>query len=117
MLAMRVIPYLTQQFCLRIKGDFFTTTLIAPSGRGGVEDTTFEAKDPKKIRGQGQGPTSRGQTLSRPWTEKLEAKAQGHKAQVFSEKKVPKTIFQVISKKKKGVWARRRRFFAKNQPF
>ena len=59
--------------------------------RGGVEDTRLEAKakDTKKIRGQDQGQPFRGQTLSRPRTEMLEAKAkdQGHKAQVLSEKK------------------------------
>ena len=45
--------------------------------RGAVEDTTFEAKakDSKKIRCQGQGPTFRRQTLSRPRTEMVEAKA------------------------------------------
>ena len=37
--------------------------------RGGVEDTRLEAKDTKKIRGQGQ--PFRGQTLSRPRTEML----------------------------------------------
>ena len=45
----------------------------------------------KKIRGQGQGQGQpfRGQTLSRPRTGMLEAKAkdQGHKAQVLSKKK------------------------------
>ena len=43
----------------------------------------------KKIRGQGQGQPFRGQTLSRPRTGMLEAKAkdQGHKAQVLSKKK------------------------------
>ena len=43
--------------------------------RGGVEDTRLEAKakDTKKIRGQGQ--PFRGQTLSRPGTVMLEAKA------------------------------------------
>ena len=69
--------------------------------RGGVEDTRLEAKakakDTKKIRGQGQGQGQpfRGQTLSRPRTGMLEAKAkdQGHKAQVLSKKK---------KKKKKG---------------
>ena len=65
--------------------------------RGGVEDTRLEAKakDTKKIRGQGQGQPFRGQTLSRPRTGMLEAKAkdQGHKAQVLSKKK----------KKKKGL--------------
>ena len=47
-------------------------------GRGGVEDITFKdtAKDMKKI--QGKGPTFRGQTLSRPRTEMVEAKDQGH---------------------------------------
>ena len=98
--------------------------------RGGVEDTRLEAKakDTKKIRGQGQGQGQpfRGQTLSRPRTGMLEAKAkdQGHKAQVLSKKKKKKRssqkfftrspkkkkkkkkkvftkIFQAISKKKK----------------
>ena len=62
--------------------------------RGGVEDTRLEAKakDTKKIRGQGQGQPFRGQTLSRPRTGMLEAKAkdQGHKAQVLSKKKKKK---------------------------
>ena len=51
--------------------------------RGGIEDTRLEAKakDTKKIRGQGQGQPFQGQTLSRPRTGMLEAKAkdQGHK--------------------------------------
>ena len=78
------------------------------TSRGGVEDTRLEAKakDTKKIRGQGQGQPFRGQTLSRPRTGMLEAKAkdQGHKAQVLSKKKKKKVftkIFQAISKKKK----------------
>ena len=41
----------------------FICTIIT---RGGVEDTRLEAKDTKKIRGQGQ--PFRGQTLSRPRT-------------------------------------------------
>ena len=59
-------------------------------------DTRLEAKakDTKKIRGQGQGQGQpfRGQTLSRPRTGMLEAKAkdQGHKAQVLSKKKKKK---------------------------
>ena len=73
--------------------------------RGGVEDTRLEAKakDTKKIRGQGQGQPFRGQKLSRPRTGMLEAKDQGHKAQVLSKKKkkVFTKIFQAISKKKK----------------
>ena len=43
----------------------------------------------KKIRGQGQGQPFRGQTLSRPRTEMLEAKAkdQGHKRKCSPKKK------------------------------
>ena len=80
--------------------------------RGGVEDTRLEAKakakDTKKIRGQGQGQGQpfRGQTLSRPRTEMLEAKAkdQGHKAQVLSKKKkkdLHKNFSGDLRKKKK----------------
>ena len=69
--------------------------------RGGVEDTRLEAKakakDTKKIRGQGQ--PFRGQTLSRPRTGMLEAKAkdQGHKAQVLSKKKKKKGLHKNFS--------------------
>ena len=80
--------------------------------RGGVEDTRLEAKakakDTKKIRGQGQGQGQpfRGQTLSRPRTGMLEAKAkdQGHKAQVLSKKKkkgLHKNFSGDLRKKKK----------------
>ena len=76
------------------------------AARGGVEDTRLEAKakakDTKKIRGQGQ--PFRGQTLSRPRTGMLEAKAkdQGHKRKCSPKrKKVFTKIFQAISKKKK----------------
>ena len=61
--------------------------------RGGVEDTRLEAKakakDTKKIPGQGQGQPFRGQTLSRPRTGMLEAKAkdQGHSRKGFPKKK------------------------------
>ena len=59
----------------------------------------------KKIRGQGQGQPFRGQTLSRPRTGILEAKAkdQGHKRKCSpnKKKKVFTKIFQAISKKKK----------------
>ena len=86
--------------------------MLARITRGGVEDTRLEAKakakDTKKIRGQGQGQGQpfRGQTLSRPRTGMLEAKAkdQGHKAQVLSKKKKKKGLhknFPAISKKKK----------------
>ena len=73
--------------------------------RGGVEDTRLEAKakDTKKIRGQGQGQPFRGQTLSRPRTGMLEAKAkdQGHKRKCSPKKKVFTKIFQAISTKKR----------------
>ena len=76
--------------------------------RGGVEDTRLEAKakDTKKIRGQGQGQPFRGQTLSRPRTGMLGAKAkdQGHKAQVLSKKKkkgLHKNFSGDLQKKKK----------------
>ena len=71
----------------------YPTKTRDPTIRGGVEDTRLEAKakakDTKKIRGQGQGQEQpfRGQTLSRPRTGMLEAKDQGHKAQVLSKKK------------------------------
>ena len=93
--------------------------------RGGVEDTRLEAKakDTKKIRGQGQGQGQpfRGQTLSRPRTGMLEAKAkdQGHKAQVLSKKKKKKKkvftkIFQTISKKKKKKKRSSQKFFKRS---
>ena len=44
--------------------------------RGVVKDTRLEAKDTKKIQGQGQ--PFRGQILSRPRTGMLEAKDKGH---------------------------------------
>ena len=61
----------------------------------------------KKIRGQGQGQGQgqghpfRGQTLSRPRTGMLEAKAkdQGHKAQVLSKKKKKKRFSQKFFKR------------------
>ena len=73
--------------------------------RDGVEDTRLEAKDTKKIRGQGQGQGQpfRGQTLSRPRTGMLEAKAkdQGHKAQVLSKKKFSGDLQKKKKKKKR----------------
>ena len=66
---------------------------FATVGRGGVEDTRLEAKakakDTKKIRGQGQGQPFRGQTLTRPKTGMLEAKAkeQGHRRKCSPKKK------------------------------
>ena len=76
--------------------------------RGGVEDTRLEAKakakDTKKIRGQGQ--PFRGQTLSRPRTGMLEAKAkdQGHKRKCSPKKKkkgLHKNFLGDLQKKKK----------------
>ena len=71
--------------------------------RGGVENTRLEAKakDTKKIQGQGQ--PFRGETLSRPRTGMLEAKAkdQGHKRKCSPKKKVFSKIFQAISTKKR----------------
>ena len=86
------------------------SSFLCSSCRGGVEDTRLEAKakDTKKIRGQGQGQPFRGQTLSRPRTGMLEAKAkdQGHKRKCSSKKKkkIFTKIFQAISKKKKKVF-------------
>ena len=66
----------------------------------------------KKIRGQGQGQPFRGQTLSRPRTGMLEAKAkdQGHKAKCSPKKKKKKGLHKNFSgdllqkkKKKKGL--------------
>ena len=54
----------------------------------------------KTIRGQGQGPT-----LSRPTTGMLEAKDQGHNAQMFSKKvfiNLPRGLWRVFQKEKKG---------------
>ena len=66
--------------------------------RGGVEDTKLEAKakDTKKIRGQRR--PLRGQTLSRPRTEMLEAKDPG--ASVPPKKNVFKFFFRRFPKKK-----------------
>ena len=56
--------------------------------RGGVEDTRLEAKAKDTIKIRGQGQPYRGQTLSRPKTEMLEAKDQGHKHKCSPKKKV-----------------------------
>ena len=79
--------------------------------RGEVEDTRLEAKakDPKKIRGQGQGQPFRGQTLSRPRTGMLEAKAkdQGHKRKCspkIKKKGLHKNFSGDLKKKKKKVF-------------
>ena len=55
----------------------------------------------KKIRDQGQGPSSRGQTLSRPITGVLEAEDQGHKAQALSKRKGLQNSFASDLQKRK----------------
>ena len=67
--------------------------------RDEVEDTRLEAKDTKKIRGQGQGQGQlfRGQTLSTPRTGMLKAKDQGHRRKRSPKKNVFKNFFQAIS--------------------
>ena len=95
--------------------------------RDGVEDTRLEAKAKakakvtKKIRGQGQGQGQpfRGQTLSRPRTGMLEAKAkdQGHKAQVLSKKKKKRSLqkfFRRSQKKKKKKKRSSQKFFKRS---
>ena len=69
--------------------------------RGGVENTRLKAKDTKKIRGQRQ--PFRKQTLSRPRTGMLEAKAkdQGHKRKCSPKKKRSSQNFFRRSPKKK----------------
>ena len=65
--------------------------MIVINDRSGVEDIGLEAKakDTKKFRGQGQRQLFRGQTLSRPRTGMLEAKAkdQGHGCKCSPKKK------------------------------
>ena len=70
--------------------------------RGGVENTRLEAKAKDTKKTQGKEQPFRGQTLSRPRTGMLEAKAkdQGHKRKCFPKKKVLKNFFQAISNKK-----------------
>ena len=98
------LHFLSQSCVLRLYSVFFHSTHSQPKQRfepgcggwkmstiGGVEDTRLEAKakDTKKIRGHGQGQPFRGQTLSRPRTGMLEAKAkdQGHKRKCSPKKK------------------------------
>ena len=78
--------YLLNSHCL-INSDKKRTANVGT--RGGVENTRLVAKDTKKIRGKGQGQPFRGQTLSRPRTGMLEAKAkdQGHSKIKRSSKK------------------------------
>ena len=85
-----VVAYVTREGCQpsQVVANLRDWLLHRLIFRGGVEDTRLEAKDTKKIQGQGQ--PFRGQTLSRPRTQ----------AQVLSKKKKIFTkIFQAISKK------------------
>ena len=70
-----------------------------------------KAKDTKKIRGPGQGRPFRGQTLSRPRTGMLEAKAkdQGHKRKCSPKAKkkgLHKNFSGDLKKKKKKVFTK-----------
>ena len=105
---------------LALASDFFFESLALASNvvsstpplficRGGVEDTRLEAKakDTQKIRGQGQ--PFRGQTLSRPRTGMLEAKAkdEGHKRKCSPKKKgLHKNFSGDLQKKKKKVFTK-----------
>ena len=76
---------------VKLLGGIYPRRVSAPLllRKGGVEDKVWGAyQGHKKIRGQGQGPTFREQTLSRPRTGMLEAKDQGHNAEVFKKKKI-----------------------------
>ena len=82
-----------QQFMRFLEGNIRRFSISANRYGTEVESRTQGSRPrprtQKKIRGQGQGQGQpfRGQTLSRPRTGMLEAKDQGHKAQVLSEKK------------------------------
>ena len=75
-------------FNLKIYGKRVTN--LNQIARGGVEDTRPEAKETKKIRGQGH--PFRGQTLSRPRIGMLEAKTKDTSASIL-KKKVFKKYF------------------------
>jgi len=66
--SLLLLLFLLLDFFIRKGASFFDIE----NSRGGVKDTTFEAKtkDSQKVRGQG-----RDQVCSRPRTERLEAKA------------------------------------------
>ena len=76
--------------------------MVTVFSRSGVEDRKLEAKakETKKIRGQGQ--PLRGQTIWRPRTEMLEAKAknQGYRRKCFSNKRSSKFFFRQSQKRK-----------------
>jgi len=78
---------------------FFTKVKVVNGQRGGGEDTTFEAKDSEKVRGQGQdqGPSCRGQFASRPRTERLEVKAKDSRTRLKIRANINVNIVIMIS--------------------
>jgi len=68
---------------------------VIVSTRGGDEDTTFEAKDSKK--GRGQGPSCRGQVASRLRTERLVAKAKNSRTRMKIHANINVSIVIMIS--------------------
>ena len=97
--------YINEKDIVKIFQDFAHEQRYARC-RGGVEDTRLKAKVTKKIRGQGQVQPFRGQTLSRPRTGMLEAKAkdQGHKRKCSPKKKkgLHKNFSGDLKKKKRS---------------
>ena len=68
--------------------------------RGGVEHTRLEAKDTKKIRGQGQ--PFRGQNLSRPRTGVRNARGQGRRRRCSPKKR--KTSSKIFFRRSPIYW-------------
>jgi len=56
-----------------------------------------KAKDFEKVRGQGQGPSCRGQVASRPRAERLEAKAKDSKTRLKIRVNINVNIVIMIS--------------------
>ena len=75
-------------------------SILCAIDRGGVEDTMLEAKakDTKKIRGQGQGQPFRGQTLLRPRTGMLEAKAKDTNTSALQKKKKERSSQKIFKR-------------------
>ena len=77
--------------------------------RGGVENTRLEpkAKDTKNFRGQGQG----HKKFSRPRTDPLEAKDQGHRRKCSPKKRSSKFFFRRSQKKSLQKFFQAKNFF------
>ena len=73
---------------------------MEPRTKGGVEDIRLEAKDTKKIRGQGHKKNPRPRTAF-PRTEPLEAKPSRGQGQECSRPR-PRTQPKAFSKKKRS---------------